>query len=183
MECASTPSCATPLCCFTAPRSALTRRRKGDGALGGRGSPRSTSSPGAAIPAVCRGASRDGETRTRTGDTTIFRESARRVRAHEGPANAAISAVNPRRDPVTFGRFGECLGLCRGLEVPVSRGRTAATGTGRSAVCATLGSQTGAMLHGGRQLSPHTRANAGWRRLGPRILRRTPRRRPGLRPT
>jgi hypothetical protein len=65
---------------------------------------------------------RDGETRTRTGDTTIF---------------------ILRRDPVTFGRFGAHLGLCGGVEVPASRGRTAATGKGRSVVCATLGSQTG----------------------------------------
>jgi hypothetical protein len=49
------------------------RRRKGDGALRGRGSPLATSSAGATIPTVCR-ASRDGETRTRTGDTTIFSE-------------------------------------------------------------------------------------------------------------
>jgi len=59
----------------------------------------------------------------------------------------AFSAVMPRRDPVTFGRFGARLGLCGGVEVPVSRGRTATTRKGRSAVCATLGSQTGSERH------------------------------------
>src|SRR3954447_8405776 len=98
----------------------------------------------------------DGETRTRTGDTTIFRESVRRALAHERPAHATFSAVMPRRDPVTFGRFGARLGLCGGVEVPVSRGRTAATGKGRSAVCATLGSQTGPMLHRSSERLPLT---------------------------
>jgi hypothetical protein len=84
----------------------------------------------------------DGETRTRTGDTTIFRESARRVLAHERPADLLSRAVILRRDPVTFGRLARIWDSAEGSKSQRAEAAPQPPRKGRSAVCATLGSQT-----------------------------------------